>query len=458
LSGAGGSVSEAAARVRRLVRVEGGRPRFLDGGEEALDELRRLLVREYAAGRLGEARRWIEAFLGEAYRAVSLLGARGVLLPKELRSFIRDPEAHLMKKLFQYSLYYAAGSLSLEELLSKARSAVTTSVNTNMRSLYQYWVFAALLSLLASRGARLVYPEHGYIYIERTGRQRGGGIPANAALSMPGRGYASFYLEAPRPVGWGDNRDLERAWRLYVSLRPDMIVYSGLVLDMVEDSGEGPTVRRPQLIVEFKEQSDWYERTRYLKGLAAKPMTASEWFQRWYQGLKAGLADVLGVEGVEPPGERARPVRVKEYRLILLYRSVYRPDRLVLVSRARMPGEIVAELESEGVTVLHGVEMGDRASVEPLADIVEEFFSGGGVDPVDAAVRVLEESLGAPVDRVLAARALAELAVGEAERLSEIYERLRRGQADEEEAPQARRGRGPGSRGARRARGAPRRG
>ncbi len=427
MQGAPREVVEAAERVRRLVRVDNGKPRFLDGGEEALDELRRLLVREYAGARLGEARRWIEAFLSEAYRAVSLLGAKGVLLPKELKSFIRDPEHHLAKKLFQYTLYYASGSLSLEGLLAKARSALTTSVNTNMRSLYQYWVFAALLSLLASRGARLVYPEHGYIYIERTGRQRGGGIPANAALSLPGRGYASLYLEAPRPVGWGDNRDLERAWRLYVSLRPDMIVYSGLVLDMVEDSGDGPRVRRPQLIVEFKEQSDWYERTRYLKGLAGKPLSASEWFQRWYQGLQAGIAEVLGLERVEPPGERVRPVRVKEYRLILLYRSVYRPDKLILVSRARMPGEIVAELESEGVTVIHGVEIGDRAAVEPLADIVEEYFSGPQADPLDVAVRVLEERLGGPVDRVLAARALAELAVGEAERLSEIYRALKGG-------------------------------
>ncbi len=426
---ASSAVVRAAERVRSLVRVEGGRPRFLDGGEEALEELRRLLVGEYAGGRLEEARRWIESFLSEAYRAVSLLGAKGVLLPKELRSFIGDPERHLMKKLFQYTLYYAAGSLSLEDLLVKARSALTTSVNTNMRSLYQYWVFAALLSILASRGARLVYPEHGYIYIERTGRQRGGGIPANTALSLPGKGYASFYLEAPRPVGWGDNRDLARAWRLYVSLRPDMIVYSGLVLDMVEDSGDGPRVKRPQLIVEFKEQKDWYERTRYLKGLAAKPMTADEWFQRWYQGLKAGLAEVLGVEKVEPPGERAKPVRVKEYRLILLYRSVYEPDRLVLVSRARMPSEIVAELESEGVTVIHGVEIGDRGSVEPLAEIVEEYFSEPQVDPLDVAVSLLEERLGAPVDRDLAARALAELAVGEAERLSEIYRGLARGAA-----------------------------
>ncbi len=398
---------------------------FKSGAEERLEKLRDDTVRVFAGDKLWEARRWAEVLASETSRVEGLLGAKGVIFPKELRSFLTDPAHHLSKKLFQYSIDLARGKISVEEYIAKARSAVITSLRTNMRSIYQYWVFMALAASLAERGAYMVYPEHGYIHIERSGRQRGGSIPANLVLRMPGRGYASFYLEAPRPVGWGDSRDLRRVWSLYVSLRPDMIVYKGMVVDMVEYVGGEPRIKRPNLIVECKELSDWYERTRYLKGSLAKPLSAEEWYSRWWTGLVEGLGDILGVEEVVEAIKEEKALKVKEYQLVGIYMEVYKPDKLVLVSRVKVPGGIRRELESKGVDVVDGVEIGDRGRVGELASIVEEFF-GGGSDWGLEAVEALLASRGVKAERDRLARALARLA---ARHFDELIE-LMRGEAE----------------------------
>jgi hypothetical protein len=411
-----------AERVRGKVTTRKGRLHFKPGVEELLEKLRYESVEEYAGELLGEAVSWSKALLEEAYRASVRLGAKGILFPKELRSFLSDPQHHLAKKLFQYSIDLARGKIGVDEYLAKARSAVSTSARTNMRSIYQYWVFLGVASILAERGAEMIYPEHGYIHIERSGRQRGGSIPANLALRMPGRGVASFYVEAPRPVGWGDSRDLKRVWKLYVSLRPDMIVYRGLVLDMVEYEGGEPRIRRPSLIVECKELSDWYERTRYLKGSLAKPLTAEEWYSRWWTGLVEGLGDILGVKEAVEALREEKAVKVKEHRLVLLYREVYRPEKMILVSRVRVPHAVRSDLESHGVEVIDGVEIGNRASLSPVADAVEEFFGGEepgwGLEEVEA----LLARAGVRVSRERLSKAIAALARAHMDELIRILE------------------------------------
>ena len=414
------NLKSMAETVRGLIVASGGGLRFTDSS--LIERLRDESVKLFAGETLGEASKWSRIMLEEAYRAVSLVRARGVIFPKELRSFISNPPHHLSKKLFQYSIDLARSKMSVEEYMAKAKSAIATSLRTNMRSIYQYWVFLGLVSTLAERGAYMVYPEHGYIHIERAGRQRGGSIPANLVLRLPGKGEASFYIEAPRPVGWGDTRDLRKVWSLYVSLRPDMIIYKGRVVDMVDhDSAAagGPPVKKPNLIVECKELRDWYERTRYLKGSLAKPLTAEEWYSRWWSGLVEGLGDILGVEAKAGVARRERSIKVKEYRLVLLYKEVYKPEELVLVSRSRLPWHVKKDLEDNGVTVVDGLEIGWRDGLNELASIVERYFGGEQGDPLESVEAKLR-SMGISFDRVRLLEALAELADAHIEELARL--------------------------------------
>lgn len=399
---------------------------------EAIERIRLCFILQSGVySDLEEARSWIRNLEKAMEMAVRKLRAKGVLLPKEMKSFINDPLHHLAKKLFIYTHDLVKGKLTVEDYARTSLAAIRTSIRTNMRSIYEAWVLLSLLALVAEPGSSLVYPEHGYLLIERSGRQRGGNIPPNAVVHIPGRGMLSFYLEAPRPISWGDTRDLERAWKLYVALRPDMMIYSGMVTDIVRLESN-PPIERPNMIIEVKELPDWYTRSRELRGPFAKSMTAEEWRDRWIRGLWAGLADVLGVESPEAAYEKARQrrgLRLTEPQIVVLYSRIYKPDTLVLVSRAPVPGEVRRVLEENNVNVIDGVGFSTE-HLAPLADRLLRLASYRGVNsvplylPPNVAKRLNELASGLGLAPARLVEALVELAA--AGKCDGIGEMLRR--------------------------------
>lgn len=339
--------------------------------EELLEELKESFVREEAAEDVKRVRAWIREFRSAVEAVERAMGLKGAIYPKEFGSFIRDPELHLRKKLFIYSHDLARGRLTPEEFYAKAHSAVKTSLLTNSRSLYQSWVYATLLLHLAERGFRLIYPDDLYLHFERSGRQRAGMIPPNAVLS-DGFRAVSLFIEAPRPVGWEDTSDLSRVWKLYIALRPDMLAYGGRVLNIVTQDGESP-IMRPDVVIECKELEDWYKRARELKGPIIRPLTAEEWRRRWIEGLWDGLADVLDIKRgeVERKFKERRGLRLRDPQIVLLYKKFYEPRRMILVSRAKVPGDVRELLEGEGVEVVDDVNF-SREKLVAVADALEE--------------------------------------------------------------------------------------
>lgn len=338
--------------------------------------------------KLREAESWIERLKEEMEELEGELGLKGYILPKELRSFVEDPKAHLKKKIFLYMHDLLRGKLKLDEFERSASAAVRTSLRTNMRSVYQTWVLISLLKGLAKGGAKLVYPEYGILSLDRAGKQRGGGIPPNVILWVGG-GYLSFFLEAPRPLGWEDSRDLRRAWAFYVALRPDILTYAGRVLNIVSEEFN-PPIRRPDIIIECKELDDWYVRTRDMRGPFSKPLTAEEWRSRWIKGLYKGLAEALGVkEGeVEQAMGEKRGIRVKEPRLLYLYKAFYSPKYLILISRAPLPKGLREDLEEGDIKVYDGVGF-DEGKLAPVIEVLKEEASKSS----DKAPIILEGEL-----------------------------------------------------------------
>lgn len=381
--------------VKRTVSLDdkGRIPRYESDDVLKIAEIfKDCIVNSIAGESLPEAIEWVRIALSSLEDAVSKLRLRGVSLPKELKSFTEDPRAHLRKKLFIYTLDLIRGLLRPEDYFSKAKSALTTSLRTNMRSLYQVWGLSTTLSQLADQGFRLVYPEHRYLALDRSGKQKLGSIPPNAILYRSNQGYLSLFHEAPRPLSWEDSSDLKRIWGLYTALRPDSMVYSGWVMDML-DFSRSPPVKRPTVILEFKELGDWWTRTRDLKGYIKKPLSAEEWASMWLEGLWDGLAEALGVgRGEVKKRVEEGGLRVGEARLILLYKSTYKPDEVVLVSRVPMPGDIRRELEAEGVIIVDGVFF-DQKRLEEVADVLARHASLQGVDRVslDIPIDVVSE-------------------------------------------------------------------
>ncbi|MEM3936791.1 MAG: hypothetical protein QW381_03075 [Thermofilaceae archaeon] len=384
---------------------------------DLLEKLKERFVAQVAGHDLEKMRAWILELEAAVEAACKALGARGVVYPKEFKSFIEEPEAHLRKKLFIYAHDLVRGRLSPEEFREKASAAVKTSILTNGRSLYQSWVYVVLVYHLAKNGYRLIYPDDLYLHLERTGRQRTGGIPPNAVLS-DGVKALSLFIEAPRPVGWEDSKDLSRAWKLYTALRPDILAYGGRVLNIVT-LGEEPPVLRPDVIIECKELDDWYKRARELKGPIAAPLSAEEWRERWISGLYIGLADVLNVRlsDVISRLKERKGLRLRDPQIVLLYKRFYEPKRMFLVSRAVVPADVKRMLEDEGVELVEGVGF-SKECLAPVAEALEEVsatevFRADFVELTPRAKELLKIAIERMAGRGLAPPQLVEQALEE---------------------------------------------
>ncbi len=355
-----------------------GKARGVSKALECVDEcssgeLASCFVDCYLGPRVVEAYVWLDYFKKMVEEVRNTYGFVSITYSREFKSFIMDPRRHLEKKLFIYTHDYKRGKLGKEGYAVKALMAINTSLKTNMRTLYQNWCFLALLYKMYREGTRVIYPEHRVLSLERSGKQKLRWIPPNLVVDYPGHGSLSFYIEAPRPLAWGDSKDLESIWSLYTALRPDMMVYGGRVYDIV-DTNSSPPIKRPDLIIEFKELPDWYRRVRDVKGPLAKPLSAEEWRNRWIEGLWDGLADVLGVtrrEAMEKAGNR-RGVRLDEVRVVQLYRSVYNPKKTILVSKHPVPDEVRDKLESHDIIVYDNIGFNPE-KLEPLAKTVLEY-------------------------------------------------------------------------------------
>ncbi len=363
-------VEELARKVSESISVDGDSIPFFGGKSiEALEEFKECFIDAVASSMLGEAYTWTWKTREAVERLVKALGLKGFTYPREFKSFMEDPRAHLKKKIFNYVYDLARGKIGFEEFTRRATAAIRTSLRTNMRTAYQVWGLATIMALLAEQGYQLAYPEHGFISFDRSGKQRLGIIPPNAVLGNPSEGFISFFHEVPRPLGWEDTSDLQRVWSLYTALRPDAMVYSGMILNIV-DLSASPPVKRPDIILEFKELEDWYDRVRDLKGYFKKPLTAEEWRSMWLEGLFEGLADIMGVKRSEirEKVREARSLRLREHQLVRLYKNVYKPQRMILVSRAQVPQDIKEELEAEDIEVYNNIGF----NPENLRDLAEE--------------------------------------------------------------------------------------
>ncbi len=320
------------------------------------DDLREQFVEFIIGSEIQIANEWVNT-LKQAFREVEkTLGMRGELLPKEFKSFIEEPKRHLMKKIVFYLYDLLRDKISLDEFIKTAGSAVRTSLKTNLRSIYQSWVYVTLLSLLGEKGGSVIYPELRYIILGRSGRQKTGWIPPNLVLYFSSKGCLSFFLEAPRPIGWEDSTDLRKIWTLYTALRPDILVYGGRILNIVQ-LNSNPPIKRPHVIIECKELEDWYKRGREVRGPFAKPLSVEEWRSKWITGLWDGLADILGVtrSDVVKEVKKRKALRLKDIQIVTLYYTLYKPDSMYLVSRARVPKEVKAYLRARGLKVYDDV-------------------------------------------------------------------------------------------------------
>ncbi len=342
-------------------------PNLREKFHELFEKFRDSIVDVVCGDDIKLAEEWRDILLDIASKVKRMFGLLDIIFSKELSSFLKDPKHHLKKKIFLYVHDLLRGRISFEEFAEKAYPAIMTSLRTNMRTMYQDWIFLALLLKLYERGFRIVYPELGVLSLERHSKQKLGYIPPNVVLRC-GVYSVSLFIEAPRPISWEDTQDLSRIWNLYTALRPDMLVYGDALYNIV-DLDRSPPIVRPHIIIECKELPDWYLRVRYIRGPLAKPLSAEEWRSKWLIGLRQGLADILGIEvkKVDTMMEEKKSIKLKDEQIVMLYRSVYKPDIMFVVSRYEVPENVKERLRDQNIEVIDNVQFNpDR--LNPIID------------------------------------------------------------------------------------------
>jgi hypothetical protein len=321
---------------------------------EWAEKIKYEFVDEVMQDKLREAKIWINELYKVFEELQERLKVKGMLFSREMKSFLDNPRRHLVKKLFIYYHDLIRGKLSVEDFIVKGKQAILSSFNSNMRSIYQSWGLASIVLLLAEKGNyELIYPEHGYLDFDRSGKQKSGTIPPNIVVGNVVTSF-SFFLEAPRPITWEDGGDLEKVWKFYSLVRPDMLIYEGTEINIVDPQGDIP-IKRPDYIVEYKELPNWWKRWRYLKDY--KPLDGNEWRARWLKGLYEGFAEILGVEAKDLPSfSEGKSKRIKEYKVIELYEAIYKPRKGgVVISRVPVEDEIKREIINDNVTLIDDV-------------------------------------------------------------------------------------------------------
>lgn len=329
--------------------------------ENLENRVMRSLIYEAVGNLIPVANRWVAKFKEALSEMTRVSGVKAVLMTRELRSFISNPENHLKKKIMFYLHDTLRNVLSIEEFKEKAFAAVKTSIRTNMRTIYQDWVLINLVTIVVQNGGEIVYPENMIFSLERSGAQKVGWIPPNIILRLSMYGYVSIFIEAPRPIGWGDSKELKRIWKLYTILRPDILIYGGKVLNILNLSSD-PPVRKPDMIIEVKELADWYDRVREVRGPFAEPLTIERWRSMWIEGLWDGLAGVLGVErkSGKDEKEKKRVRRLKDVDIVKLYKAIYNPKMMLVITRRRTPSKIKNDLEENDIIVIDNIGFDKR--------------------------------------------------------------------------------------------------
>jgi hypothetical protein len=120
---------EVAEKAQRLIDVDSDAiPFFNRSGTKLFEELRDCFIDIIASEHLNEAEEWVKQARRAVDELVRALGLKGFTYPREFRSFVEDPRAHLRKKIFNYAYDLVRGKMSPDDFVRRAGAAIRTSL------------------------------------------------------------------------------------------------------------------------------------------------------------------------------------------------------------------------------------------------------------------------------------------------------------------------------------------
>ena len=234
-------------------------------------------------------------------------------------------------KSFHDALWnYSNGKITEEKLYKTAKRSISKSLSTNTRNAYQCWVLLSLLNLINGKIFNPYYKK--YLeelpkksrYVSLISKKGEDEISPNFMIDVSGKFFSVFY-EGPGPVSWKSREERNFAYIIekhgYHSKRPDIMIYSGKIDNIyIPDEKPFPIRKNPFIIIECKEEADWYRKRR-------------------------------------KNGE-------KEIDIVREYMQIYTPENYFLVSWEKTPEKVCEELKNAGITCLNDVAFNNSKLTE----------------------------------------------------------------------------------------------
>ena len=244
-------------------------------------------------------------------RVEEVYGIEGIFHSKMFARFLKDYLKHIGSKLPVLDL--ARKRVTLESFEKTGLQGVKRSIQTNLRTLYQNFALLSILVNFSPREPEIIFPHHDYIDLRRRARGEKK-LKPNFIIDANGKKY-SFFVEGLLGFSGGP--------------RPDIMVYTRYIEDIRRPNEVGRIVP-PDIIVECKEVQEWYKRERSSR--------IDSWWAEFYQRAGGTV--------------RKNKVSVNELQIIKVYKEIYQPKEMFLVSKVDVPLQIKESLEEDGIKVI----------------------------------------------------------------------------------------------------------
>ena len=245
------------------------------------------------------------------YRRVrEVYSVEGISHSNKFGDFLKDYSKRLVRLVPVLDL--AWGEANLKSFRRTGVQKVKGSIQTNLRTLYQNFVVLSFLVNFFPLEPKIIFPKKNRIYLKRVkGKKK---LEPNFIIDVRGKKY-SFFVEALLGFSGGP--------------RPDIMVYARHIEDIWRPNEVGGIVP-PDMIIECKEVQGWYERRR--------SSSIDAWWAEFYQ--RAG--------GIV----RNNKVKVNELQIVKVYREIYQPKEMFLVSKVDVPPHTRQSLEENDIKVI----------------------------------------------------------------------------------------------------------
>ncbi|MEM0084347.1 MAG: hypothetical protein QW743_02435 [Candidatus Methanomethylicia archaeon] len=253
----------------------------------------------------------------------TILNSPYIIHSKQLSSFLEDPLNHIINLFVSKSYELILKDLDLENFNSIINLTIKKCLESNLKLMFQNFVVLSIPYNLHSHEIKIIYPRNKWIILSRKGFQGNNSLSPNYVLEIDGERF-SFFVEAPRPIERIKKVRRSSKLSLNAAPRPDIMIYHRWVRNILPSKSSSNSrnmlVKRPFMIIECKEVDGWWKKFRFSKGI----MTLTN----------GNLENVKALDVID------------------VYLSLYKPKKMFVVSKVKVPRGVKYRLSLRGIETI----------------------------------------------------------------------------------------------------------